>query len=341
MTPRKWSLIQRSAAMDRRTFIAGTGLAWLVAASSGLAQQDQPPYRIAFVEAGDASANQLFLDAFMAGLRDSGYVPGKNIVVDVRWAHGQVEGFRTAFAELIPLRPQVIVVSSGLGAIEAKKATTSIPVIFIGVSDPIASGLVSSLARPGDNVTGLTRDAGEGLMGKTVQVLLAIVPGVTRLAILWHPVFAIGRGRAQAVAAAKANGTTPLVVELHDRADIEAAFTSMRNQRANGLFVVSDPLTVANRNEIVRLAASNRIPSVYQFGEFARAGGLVAYSPSDTDLFRRSAIYVDKILHGAKPGDLPIELPTKFELVINQKAAKALGIAIPKEILLRADEVIQ
>ena len=341
VTPKTWSLTPLTAAMDRRTFIAGTGLAWLVAASSGLAQQDQPPYRIALVEAGNPSANQHFLDAFMAGLRDSGYAPGKNIVVDVRWAQGQVEGFRTAFAELIPLRPQVIVVSSALGAVEAKKATTSIPVVFIGVPDPIGSGLVDSLARPGGNLTGLARAAGDGLMGKTVQVLLSIAPGVTRLAILWNPAAAIGELRAQAVAAAKANGVTPLVVELRDRAGIEAAFTSMRIQRANGLFVVTDPLTLANRSEIVKFAASNRIPSVYEFGEFARAGGLVAYSPSVTEQFRRSAIYVDKILHGAKPGDLPVEQPTKFELVINQRAAKALGITIPKEILLRADEVIQ
>jgi putative tryptophan/tyrosine transport system substrate-binding protein len=329
------------AVRGRRTFIVGTGLAWLLAASTGLAQQDQPPYRIALVEAGDPDANHHFLDAFMSGLRESGFVPDKNIVVDVRWARGQVEGFRNAFAEVIPLRPQVIVVSSTLGAVEAKKATTSIPVVFIGVPDPIGSGLVDSLARPGGNLTGLARAAGEGLMGKTVQVLTAIAPGVTRLAILWNPTAAIEERRAQAVAAARANGMTPLVVELRNHEGIEAAFTSIRSQRANGLFVVTDPLTLANRNEIVKFAASNRIPAVYEFGEFVRAGGLVAYAPSVAEQFRRSAIYVDKILRGAKPGDLPVEQPTKFELVINQKAAKALGITIPKDILLRADEVIQ
>lgn len=338
---KKLCLTPVSAITDRRTFIVGTGLAWLLAASSGLAQQDQPPYRIAFVEAGVASANQHFLDAFMAGLREAGYLPGKNVVVDVRWAQGRVEGFRNAFAEVIPLRPQVIVVSSTLGAIEAKKATTSIPVVFIGIPDPIGSGLVNSLARPGGNLTGLARAAGEGLMDKTVQVLTAIAPGVTRLAILWNPAAAIEERRAQAVAAAKANGITPLVVELRNREGIEAAFMSIRNQRANGLFVVTDPFTLANRNEIVKFATNNQIPAVYEFGEFVRAGGLVAYAPSVTEQFRRSALYVDKILHGAKPGDLPVEQPTKFELVINQKAAKALGITIPKEILLRADEVIQ
>jgi putative tryptophan/tyrosine transport system substrate-binding protein len=145
----------------------------------------------------------------------------------------------------------------------------------------------------------------------------------------------------QAVAAARANGLTPVVIELRDRDGIESAFTAMRNQHANALFVITDPLTLANRNEIVKLAASHRVPAVYEFGEFARAGGLVAYSSSVTEQFRRSAVYVDKILHGAKPGDLPIEQPTKFELVINVKAAKALGLIIPKDVLLRADEVIQ
>ena len=327
--------------MDRRTFIAGVGLGSLVIAQSGWSQPTQPMYRIALVEAGSASANQHFVDAFMAGLRELGYVPGKNIVVEVRWAEGQAEGFRRALDELIPLRPEVIVVSSGLGAVEAKRATTSIPVVFIGVPDPVGIHLASSLARPGGNITGLARSAGEGLIGKTLQALREIVPGITRMAILWNPGAAIEERRAQVIAAAEVFGITPLVVEVRDREGIGPAFAAMRKQRANALFVVTDPVTLANRTEIVTLAASNRIPAVYEFGEFVRAGGLIAYAPSVTEQFRRAAIYVDKILHGAKPGDLPIEQPTVFELVINLKTAKALGIAIPKEMLLRADEVIQ
>ena len=327
--------------MDRRTFIAGVGLGSLVIAQRGWSQPTQPMYRIALVEAGSASANQHFVDAFMAGLRELGYVPGKNIVVEVRWAEGQAEGFRRALDELIPLRPEVIVVSSGLGAVEAKRATTSIPVVFIGVPDPVGIHLASSLARPGGNITGLARSAGEGLIGKTLQALREIVPGITRMAILWNPGAAIEERRTQVVAAAEVFGITPLVVEVRDREGIGPAFAAMRKQRANALFVVTDPVTLANRTEIVTLAASNRIPAVYEFGEFVRAGGLIAYAPSVTEQFRRAAIYVDKILHGAKPGDLPIEQPTVFELVINLKTAKALGIAIPKEMLLRADEVIQ
>ena len=326
--------------MDRRTFIAGIGLGSLIVAASGWAQP-VPTYRIALVEAGAASANQHFIDAFMASMRELGYVPGTNIVVDVRWAEGQAEGFRRAFADVIKLKPDVVVVSSTLGAIEAKKAITSIPVVFIGVPDPVAAGLVSGLARPGGNITGLARAAGDGLTGKIVQTLTQIAPGATRMAILWNPGAAVGDRRTQVVAAVGVFGITPLVVEVRDRDGIEAAFAEMRKQRANALFVVTDPLTLANRSEIVKLAAANRIPAVYEFGEFARAGGLIAYAPSVTEQFRRAAIYVDKILHGAKPGELPIEQPTKFELVINQKAAKALGITVPREMLLRADEVIQ
>jgi len=327
--------------MDRRTFTTAVGLGLLIAASVGKTQQPQTIYRIGFVEAGAASANQHFMNAFMDGLRELGYVPGNNIAVDARWAEGQVEGFRRALADVIKTRPDVIVVSSTLGAVEAKKATSSIPVVFVGVPDPVGSGLASSLARPEGNLTGLARAAGDGLVGKTVQALAELDPAARRMAILWNPNAAIEERRTQAIAAAGAFGITPLVIEVRDRDGIVAAFAAMRKERANALFVVTDPLTLQNRNEIVRLAAANRIPTVYEFGEFVRAGGLVAYAPSITEQFRRAAIYVDKILHGAKPGELPIEQPTKFELVINLKTAKALGITVSKEMLLRADEVIQ
>ena len=238
-------------------------------------------------------------------------------------------------------RPEVIVVASTLGAVEAKKATTSIPVIFIGVTDPQGNGLVTSLARPGGNITGLARTAGEGLIPKTVQLLREVVPSVTRMAILWNPAASQAERRRQVISAAEAFGITPLVVEVRDRDGIGPAFEVMRKERANGLFVITDPLTLANRNEIVKLAASERIPAIYEFGEFARAGGLMAYAPSVTEQFRRAANYDDKILRGAKPGDLPVEQPTRFELVINLNAAKALGITAPRDLLLRADEVIQ
>ena len=327
--------------MDRRAFIAGFTSGLVFTSFCAGAQSKAKPSQIALLEAGSASANQHFVDAFMGGLSELGYLPGKNIVLHVRWAEGRSEGFRRALDELIGLRPDVIVVASTLGAVEAKKATASIPLIFIGVPDPVGNGLVSSLARPGGNITGLARAAGEGLIPKTVQTLKELSPGVTRLAILWNPGASIEERRRQVIAAAESFGMTPLIFEVRDRGDIGPVFATMRKERANGLFVVTDPLTLANRDEIVKLAAAERIPAVYEFGEFARAGGLIAYAPSVTEQFRRAAIYVDKILRGAKVGDMPVEQPTKFELVINLNAAKALGITVPKDILLRADEVIR
>jgi len=326
--------------IDRRTFTGGIGLALLFGIQRGHAQQTV--YRIGFVEAGLASENQLFVDAFMSGLRDLGYFPGKNIVVDVRWAESRSEGFRRAFAELIPLRPDVLVVSSGVGALEAKRATSSIPVVFVGIGDPVAIGLVKGLAQPGGNLTGPARIAGEGLIGKTIQVLTEIAPGRSRMAILWNPESSpMMKSLTQAQDAARTFAMTPIPIEVRERGGLEAAFATMRKERVDALFVITDPVTLANRKLIVELAAANRIPACYEFGEFVRAGGLVAYTTSTTEQFRVAAIYVDKILRGAKPGELPIEQPTKFELVINLKAAKALGLNVPKDMLLRADEVIQ
>lgn len=330
--------------IDRRAFITlitFIGALCVTVVPRAWSQDAPKSVRVALIEAGAPSANQHFLNAFMAGMRELGYVPGKNTIVDVRWAEGQVEGFRRSLADVIALHPDVIVISSTLGAVEAKKATSTIPIVFIGVPDPVGAGLVSGLARPGGNLTGLARAAGDGLVGKTVQELKEIAPGVTRMAILWNPTASIEERRVQTVSAATRLRIVPLVVPVQDHEGIASAFTSMIKQHANGLFVVTDPLTLANRTEIVNLAAANHIPAVYEFGEFVRAGGLVAYAPSITEQFRRSALYVDKILHGANPAEIPIEQPTKFELVINLRSAKALGITVPQEMLLRADEVIQ
>jgi len=329
--------------MDRRAFTVGIGIA-VFARESAVAQNDAKIYRIGFVEAGSFAANRPFLDAFKNGLRELGYIEGANVIVDSRWADGRTEGFHKALADLIELRPDVIVVSSGLGALEAKRETESIPIVFIGAADPIGLGLVQTLAHPGGNATGLALNAGKGLIGKTLQLLTEIAPGITRLAILWNSSTLTSANRerlTEAQDAARTLTLIPLPIEVRDRNGFAPAFAAMRAQGANALFVVTDPLTLANRSVIVKLASLNRIPAAYDFSEFARSGGLLAYSPSSEAAFRQAAGYVDKIFHGQKPRDLPVQQPTKFELTINVQAAKSLDLTIPQSLLLRADEVIQ
>lgn len=327
--------------IDRRVFVgvaAGTLLATVLLAH---AQTDSRIRRIGFLEAGAASANQHFLDAFESGLRDLGYVRGRNIVIDVRWAEGRAERFPRLLAELIGLQPDVLVVASHVGALAAKSATNSIPVVFVGASDPVGTGLVASLARPGGNMTGLSRAVEDGTLGKAVQLLKDVVPAANRVAILWNPVARIEPRRREVDAAMRSLDMNPIYFEVYDRGGFDAAFADMRRQRVDALVVLGDPLTLVNRTTIVKLANESRIPAVYEFAEFARAGGLMAYAPSVIVLFRRAALHVDKILKVGKPGDLPVEQPTVYELVINLQAAKALGLAIPQALLRRADEVIQ
>jgi|KBSSwiStaDraftv2_1062776.scaffolds.fasta_scaffold95957_3 putative ABC transport system substrate-binding protein len=327
--------------MDRRTFVGTLGGSLLAASLAAGAQSAKKIYRIGFLEAGAAAVNLHFLQAFESGLREFGYVDGNNVVIDARWAEGQADRFPKLLAELVALKPEVIVVASTLGAVAAKKVVTSIPIVFVGVSDPLDMGLVASLARPGGNMTGISRVFGEGLIGKALQVLKDIVPDASRIAILWNASGEVEPRLKEAQAAVRMLGMTPLPIDVRGPSDFDAAFARMRKQRADAVMVVTDPLTLRHRETIVNLAAANRIPAVYEFAEFARAGGLVAYSASVPALFARAAMYVDKILKGTKPADLPVEQPTKFELVINLKTAKALNLAIPQPLLLRADEVIQ
>jgi ABC-type uncharacterized transport system substrate-binding protein len=327
--------------MDRRAFVGTLGGGLLAASIAAGAQSTKKIYRIGFLEAGAAAVNLHFLKAFESGLRELGYVDGENVVIDARWAEGQAERFPKLLTELVALKPDVIVVASTLGAVAAKKVVTSIPVVFIGVSDPLDMGLVASLARPGGNMTGISRVFGEGLIGKALQLLKDIVPGASRIAILWNATGEVEPRIKEAQAAVRTLGMTPFPIDVRAPSDFDAAFARMRKQSADAVMVVTDPLTLRYRETIVNLAAANRIPAVYEFAEFARAGGLIAYSASVPALFARAANYVDKILKGANPADLPIEQPTKFELVINLKTAKTLNLTIPQPLLLRADEVIQ
>jgi putative ABC transport system substrate-binding protein len=327
--------------MDRRAFIGTLAGSLLTVPLTTDAQQAKSVPRIGFLEAGAASANQHFLDAFQSGLRELGYVPGKTVIIDDRWAGGQAERFPKLLAELVTLRPDVIVVGSALGAKAAKAVVTSIPVVFVGVSDPIAAGVVESLAHPGANLTGLANNAGQGLISKGIQLLREIVPRASSVAILWNPAGAVDPKRRESEEATRALGMTASSFEVRDVGGFEEAFARMRKEHIDALIVITDPLTLQHRAAIVKLAAASRIPGVYEFVEFARAGGLIAYSANVPALFHRAAIYVDEILKGAKPADLPVEQPTTFTLIINVKTAKALGLTIPQSLLLRADEVIQ
>ena len=316
--------------------LAGTAMVPLPA----LAQQSARKYRIGLLEAGAAAANQHFVDAFERGLRERGYVDGNNVIVDVRWGEGKAERFPELLKDLVRLKPDVVVVASTLGAVAAKNVVTTTPVVMVAVSDPVAANLVASLAHPGGNMTGISREFGEGLIGKALQMLKQVAPEIGRVAIIWNPAGEVQRRVKEAEAAVRSLQMTPIPMEIRSVGDLKDVGSWIRRMRADSLMVITDPLTLRNREAIVRIANENRIPAVYEFGEFARSGGLMAYSASIPEIFARAAIYVDKIIKGAKPADLPIEQATKFELVINLRTAKRLGITIPQSLLLQADEVL-
>jgi putative tryptophan/tyrosine transport system substrate-binding protein len=322
----------------RRDFL---GLAGACVTAAAFAQARTKVHRVGFLEAGAASANGHFLAAFRDGMREQGYVEGRNLVIDVRWAEGRADRFPTLLREIMGLQPDVIVVASTLGALSAHEIVKTVPVVFVGVSDPLQMGIVNSLAHPGGNLTGLSRHFGEGLLGKALQILLAVAPGVTRVGILSNVDGEVAVRVREAEAGARAQNVVPLPVTVRDERDFAGAFAALRRERANGLMVIADPLTLRHRDVIIRLAAVDRLPAVYEFGEFARAGGLVSYSASISALFVRAAAYVGKILTGTRPGDIPVEQPSTFELVVNMRTARALKLTVPQSLLGWADEVIQ
>jgi putative ABC transport system substrate-binding protein len=330
--------------IDRRAFIAGTGAVLLTAPLAAEGQQTVKVARIGFLSP-NFSANPHLQEAFLQGLRELGYVEGRIVVIEYRDAEGKAERLPALAAELVALKVDVIVTGGGTPpALAAKQATKTVPIIFIAVSDPVSSGVVTSLAHPGGNVTGLSNVNAE-LVGKRLEYIMQAVPGLSRVAVLWQPG---GLGERtememlkQADDAARALGVRLQLVEARGPADIDRAFADMTRARAGALAVLGSPMLFAERRRLADLAAKNRLPAVYQSRESVDAGGLMAYGPNLADLWRRSASYVDKILKGAKPGDLPVEQPTTFELVINLKTAKALGLTIPPSLLGRADEVIQ
>ena len=327
--------------MNRRTFLGTLAGGLLAAPLVAEAQSTRVP-RIAFNEAGSRSTNRHFLEAFRQGLRELGYVEGQSIAIEDRWADGHIERFAGILAEVIQAKVDVIVQASTPGALAAKKATTTVPVVFWGVIDPIGLRLVASLAHPGGNLTGLTLDTEEGLPGKWVELSHETMPKVVRLGALWNPDSRPLEPRIAELATSAAR----LGLTLHQSAvrtvdDLDGAIATLAKAHVGALIVLADPMTLRNRERIVQLAARARLPAIYGFGEFVRAGGLMAYGPNVPDLARRAATYVDKILKGAKPADLPVEQPTKFDLIINLKTARMLGLTIPPSLLQRADQVIE
>jgi len=314
----------------------------LLAPPAAEAQQATQIARIGYL--GGSPLNLQLHEAFLQGLRDLGYVEGRNFVIEYRSHEGKVERLPALAAELVALKVDVIVAGGTPQAPAAKQATRTLPIVFTAVGDPVTDGLVPSLARPGGNVTGLSALTPE-LVGKCLEQLKQTLPGVSRVAVLWQPGAFSERTEKDmlkgADVAARALGVQLQFVEARGPADFDRAFSDMTRARAGALTSLGGSMFFNERRRLVDLAAKNRLPALYQQREFVDAGGLMAYGANLADNFRRAAGYVDKILKGTKPGDLPIEQPTKFELVINMKTAKALGLTIPPSLLQRADQVIQ
>lgn len=328
--------------MDRRAFI-GTlagGLLSAPLAAEGQPAQKAPRIGILLLLGAPGQPNPL-LDAFRGGLRDAGYVEGQNLVIEYRWAEGQAQRLPDLAAELVRLKVAVILTAGTPATLAAKAATGTIPIIMTNVGDPVGSGIVVSLARPGTNVTGLSL-LDTDLDGKRIELLKEAVPHLARLAILWSandPGMTLAFSRVET--AARALGLTLQNLAVREPTEFPLAFEAAGAGRAEALFVTAQPFTNRHRAQILDLAAKQRLPAMYTLRGFVEAGGLMAYGPSLAHQYHRAATYVEKILKGAKPADLPVEQPTKFELIINLPTATALGLTIPQSLLLRADQVIE
>ena len=317
---------------------AGPALAW---AGAVRAQAPAKVPRIGLLSPFSPSDTALWHQAFRLGLRDLGWVEGKNIGIEYRYAEGRSDRLPELAADLVRLKVDVIVASVLPDAVAAQKATRAIPIVMASVSDPVAVGLVESLAHPGGNVTGLSQIASD-LAGKRLELLKEIVPKLSRVAVLWNP-----QNPASTISwkeiqlPARQLGVQLDSLEVRSPDDFDKVFEAATRARAGALFIIADPVIVTNLKRIAGLAAKRRLPSIFQFSEFADSGGLVSYGPDRADLYRRAATFVNKILKGAKPGDLPVEQPTKFELVVNLKTARAIRITIPQSVLFRADRAIE
>ena len=282
------------------------------------------------------------VQAFLRKLRELGWVEGQNLIIEYRWANGKIERLPDLAAELVGRNVDLIVAPAGSAALAAKNATSSIPIVMIFPPDPVGLGLVASLRRPGANITGTTSTPGPGFLGKQLQILKEMVPHSSRVAMLLNPADStLTLGRAEVDAAARTMGIRLQHVEARGPEELDSAFAAMARERAEALFVGREATFSVHGARVAELAVKGRLPTMCAFRESVEAGGLMAYAVNQADFIGRAATYVDKIFKGAKPADLPVEQPTKFELIINLRTAKALGLTIPQLVLARADEVIQ
>jgi putative ABC transport system substrate-binding protein len=330
--------------MRRRAFmlaLGGAAVAWPLAARA-----QQPAgrvYRVGYLSIGSREQTLHFIKAFEEGLRSLGHRVGENVIIEYRFANGEMERLPTYAADVVRLGVDIIV-ATGTNPITvaAMKATTTIPIVMITGLDPVNAGLVASLARPGGNVTGLAVDAGGEILGKRFELLKETLPNLSRLGILFNPAVALNRSRQTSMGeTARALGLTLVPVEARGLEALEQAFAIMVRERAQAFVMQGDSVLFNYRGQIAEMALRNRLPAASIQRELAEAGFLLTYGADIRDLYRRSAVFVDKIFKGAKPADLPVEQPTKFELVVNLKTAKALGVEVPTSLLQRADEVIE
>jgi putative ABC transport system substrate-binding protein len=334
---------QMSICLRRREFIAALGgaAAWPLAAR---AQQGGRVRRIGVLVWGDENDRvaKTYVSAFTQALGDLGWTNGRNVRMDLRWTGDDVNRIPAFAQELVGLQPDIILATSTPTTIALQRETRTIPIVFAGIGDPVASGIVARLDRPSGNVTGFAGFE-PSLAGKWLELLSEIAPGLKRAAIMFNPVAAspVSAFMSSFETAARSLKVEPIIARVHSDVEIETAIVALGREPGGGLVAMADAFMTPHRASIISVAARNNIPAVYHESYFARDGGLLSYGADRVDTFRRAASYVDRILRGAKPGDLPVQLPTKFEMVVNLKTAKALGLTVPPSIMLRADEVIE
>jgi len=327
--------------ITRRKVLLAIATTVLAMPLTGETQNARKIYRVGYLGNSSASLEANLVGAFRQGMRDLGYIEGKNLVIEFRWAEGRYHRFASLVTDLIHLPVDVIVTAGTPGTLAAKNATKTIPVVMAVSGDAVGTGLVDSLAHPGGNVTGLTTMASE-LEGKRLELLREMLPKLARITVLKNdanPLMAIQLR--QTAAAAKSSRVALEAVDIRAVDDFGKAFASIAKARPDAIIVLADRFLLAERERILTFTAQQRLAAMYPYREFVERGGLISYSPNYAESFRSAARYVDKILKGAKPADLPVEQPTKFELVVNMKTAKTLGIKIPNSILVRADKVIE